>query len=406
MKYISLIILLAAIFTSSAIAQEKENKNYVENDLISLNGKDGITFQTQAGDFLFKPYVLIQTRAQFNYYDDEGLSLMEQDNILNSGFAIPYALVGFAGTAFNKITYNIALNTAASGAALLNQAWIDINLKESMRFRVGKFKTPYNQAYLVRLGQTLFPVPPMSMQTPVNIPFGLNSVNPRIATGFDLGVQMHGLIKNKWDYRVALFNGTGIGTNKATRTVSDDYGIPSLLYAARVAYMPYGPMPLHQGDPKDLHNHKMLFALSGSANIEANAESSNDYRTGIEFAYLKNKFYMSAEAYTMTMNYVERQKVAPLYSYWGSYAQAGYFVSKKLQPSVRLDFMDRNSTKEDGYLMTSSVGVNYFIIGNNLKIQAFYQHLSKIGHESEFEANDDDNGLAEHRAMVQLQFSF
>lgn len=60
MKYISLIILLAAIFTSSAIAQEKENKNYVENDLISLNGKDGITFQTQAGDFLFKPYVLIQ----------------------------------------------------------------------------------------------------------------------------------------------------------------------------------------------------------------------------------------------------------------------------------------------------------------------------------------------------------
>lgn len=285
MKYISLIILLAAIFTSSAIAQEKENKNYVENDLISLNGKDGITFQTQAGDFLFKPYVLIQTRAQFNYYDDEGLSLMEQDNILNSGFAIPYALVGFAGTAFNKITYNIALNTAASGAALLNQAWIDINLKESMRFRVGKFKTPYNQAYLVRLGQTLFPVPPMSMQTPVNIPFGLNSVNPRIATGFDLGVQMHGLIKNKWDYRVALFNGTGIGTNKATRTVSDDYGIPSLLYAARVAYMPYGPMPLHQGDPKDLHNHKMLFALSGSANIEANAESSNDYRTGIEFAY-------------------------------------------------------------------------------------------------------------------------
>ena len=331
---------------------------------------------------------------------------MEQDNILNSGFAIPYALVGFAGTAFNKITYNIALNTAASGAALLNQAWIDINLKESMRFRVGKFKTPYNQAYLVRLGQTLFPVPPMSMQTPVNIPFGLNSINPRIATGFDLGVQMHGLIKNKWDYRVALFNGTGIGTNKATRTVSDDYGIPSLLYAARVAYMPYGPMPLHQGDPKDLHNHKMLFALSGSANIEANAESSNDYRTGIEFAYLKNKFYMSAEAYTMTMNYVERQKVAPLYSYWGSYAQAGYFVSKKLQPSVRLDFMDRNSNKEDGYLMTSSVGVNYYIIGNNLKIQAFYQHLSKIGHESEFEANDDDNGLAEHRAMVQLQFSF
>ncbi|QZT35936.1 OprO/OprP family phosphate-selective porin [Halosquirtibacter xylanolyticus] len=405
MKYISLILAVMFILTANA-QNNKTNESYIENDLISLNGKDGISFKTGAGDFLFKPYVLIQTRAQFNYYDDEGLSLMDQDNVLNSGFAIPYALVGFAGTAFNKITYNIALNTAASGAALLNQAWIDINLKSSIRFRVGKFKTPYNQAYLVRLGQTLFPVPPMSMQTTVNMPFGLNSVNPKIATGFDIGVQMHGLVNNVWDYRIGVFNGTGIGTNQATKTLSDDYNIPSLLYAARLAYMPLGQMPLHQGSPTDLHNHKMLFALSGSANIEANAESSNDYRTGVEFAYLRNKLYFNAEAYTMTMNYVERQKTAPLYSYWGAYAQAGYFIGKKLQPTVRIDFMDRNSTKVNGTLMANSIGLNYFILNNNLKIQAFYRHLSKMGHDTEFEANDDDNGLSEHQAMVQLQFSF
>ncbi len=56
--------------------------------------------------------------------------------MLNSGFGIPYALVGFAGKAFNKISFNLALNSAGSGAAILNQAWFDINFKDELRFRI------------------------------------------------------------------------------------------------------------------------------------------------------------------------------------------------------------------------------------------------------------------------------
>jgi len=407
MKKLIYTIGLLVMGLSTLTAQKDTTLNkYIESELVPLAGKKGVSFSTSAGDFSFKPYVLVQTRGIMNYYDDEGLNLAEQDNILNSGFGIPYAMVGFAGRAFDKVTFNLAINAAASGGALLNQAWFDVNVKESLRFRVGKFKTPYNQAYLVRLGQTLFPTLPASLNTRVNLPMDINSVNPKMSTGFDIGMQVHGLINNKWGYQFGVFNGTGISVNKPTNTMSDDNGLPSLLYAARAAYMPHGEMPLHQGDPEDLNSKYMLLAASASYNVEANWESSNDLRVGLEYALLLNRFYFNLEGYLLDMDFTERQQVSPNYLFWGGYAQAGYFVTPKIQPALRFDIMDRNSTDKDGYLYAPAIGCNYYLIGHNLKLQAYYQHLMKAGHEDLFSENDDDNGMAEHQFCVQLQFAF
>lgn len=408
MQSIKKLLVITFIFSAINVFGQKDTltNKYIESELVSLAGKDGISWKSKGEEFLFKPYVLIQTRACINYYDDEGLNLAEQDNVLNSGFAIPYALVGFAGRAFNIITFNLAINSAATGASLLNQAWFDVNLKDELRFRVGKFKTPYNQAYLVRLGQTLFLAPPTSLTTRVNLDFDINSVNPTIATGFDIGIQMHGILNNKLEYRVGIFNGTGIGVNNATNTMSDDLGIPSLLYSARVAYMPQGQMPLHQGDPDDLNGNYFMIAPSISYNVEANYESSNDLRAGLEVSYMRNRLYVSGEAYLLNMDFVERQQIKSNYTYWGSYIQAGYFVTNKLQPALRFDIMDRNSSSEDGLLYMPAIGANYFVMGHNLKLQAMYQYLGKQGHANIFSENDDDNGMSEHKICVQLQFAF
>ncbi|WP_419034074.1 porin, partial [Dysgonomonas gadei] len=292
-------LLFAGLLLSvNLLAQESDNNDkYIESDVIPLAGKKGFSFESKAGDFVFKPFALVQASAKMNYYDDEQIGADDQDNVANSGFEIGNALIGFAGKAFGKVTFNLTLNAAQSGDALLQQAWADLNLKDELRFRVGKFKTPFNQAYLVTLGETLFPSLPVSLTAPVNIPYSINSVNPNFATGFDLGVQVHGLIKNKWEYRVGIFNGTGITVNSAKKTISDDLHIPSLLYSGRIAYMPKGVMPTHQGSPDDLNNNKFLVALSSSYNVEANWQASNDFRAGLEFSYLYNRWYISAEAY-------------------------------------------------------------------------------------------------------------
>ena len=83
------------------------------------------------------------------------------------------------------------------------------------------FKTPFAHAYLTTLGEN--PLPPVapSLTSPVILPYSLNAVTPNIGTGFDLGVEIHGLLADKFGYEVGLFNGTGVAVNVATKTVSE-----------------------------------------------------------------------------------------------------------------------------------------------------------------------------------------
>ena len=328
-----IILAMSAILPFTAMAQHEED---TENGVVSLAGREGFTIGTKKGDFVFKPYLMVQTAGNFNWYDDEGLDkAYNQDNIANSGFSIPYAVLGFTGKAFNKVTFNLSINAAASGGALLQQAWFDVKFNQKLQLRVGKFKTPFSHAYLTTLGETLLPQLPLSLTSSVIMPYSLNAVTPNIGTGFDLGIELHGLLDEKFGYEVGLFNGTGASVNTSTKTVSDDWHIPSLLYAGRLSYMPKGVMPSTQGNPNRLHEDKIMFAISGSLNVESENESTNDSRIGLEFAMLKNKLYLAAEAYWMNVGFTKRQKINEHYNYIGGYIQGGYFVAPREQAAMR-----------------------------------------------------------------------
>lgn len=405
-------ILIAGVCLLSALCLQAQeittiDDTWLENDVVSLAGKKGFTFSSRAGDFLFKPYALVQATARFNRYEDVGLDTPYADKIANSGFEIPNAIIGFTGKAYDMVTFNLSVNAARSGGALLQQAWFDVAVKESFRIRVGKFKTPYTHAYLTTLGETLFPVLPSSLTQGVVLPYALNAVNPSFATGFDLGVQLHGLVNGKWNYQVGIFNGTGIEVNTANKTMSDDHDwLPSLLYTGRLAYMPKGVMPTTQGNPDNLNDDKMMFAVSGSYNVEAQSESSNDLRAGIEFAWIKDRFYFAAEGYFMNMKFTKRQMISEAYNFWGAYAQMGYFITDKLQGALRYDLMDRNGTDMGGFLNMPAIGANYYFFGSNLKLQAMYQYMGRSGHETQYDRDDDGIGMPVHTATVMLQYTF
>lgn len=378
-----------------------------DNGVVSLAGSKGFVIQSKKGDFVFKPYMLVQTSGNFNWYDDEGLDkAYNQDNVENSGFAIPNAILGFTGKAFGKISFNLSLNAAKSGGNLLQQAWFDVAFKKALQLRVGKFKTPFSHAYLTTLGETLFPQLPTSLTTSTIMPYVLNAVTPSMSTGFDLGVELHGVVKDRFGYELGLFNGTGSGVNTASKTLSDDWHIPSLLYAGRLTYMPWGVMPSTQGNPNLLHERKMLIGLSGSMNVESESESTNDARMGLEFAMLYNRWYFAGEAYWMNVGFTKRQKISEHYNYLGGYVQAGYFVAPRVQLAARYDFMNRNSTSKDGFLNMPAVGVNYFFKGCNLKLQAMYQYIGRTNHDNQLDRDNDNLGLATHSATVQLQYCF
>ena len=401
MKKILTALCLSALMPLTALAQHEEE---TENGIVSLAGREGFTIASKKGDFVFKPYLLVQTSANFNWYDDEGLDkAYNQDNVANSGFAIPYAVLGFTGKAFGKVSFNLSLNAAATGAALLQQAWFDVELKKQFSIRVGKFKTPFSHAYLTTLGETLMPSLPLSLTAPVILPYSLNAVTPNIGTGFDLGVEVHGLLADKFGYEVGLFNGTGISVNTAGKTFSDDWHIPSLLYAGRFTYMPKGVMPSTQGNPNRLNEDKLMLGVSTSLNVESENESTNDYRAGLEFAMLKRKLYLGAEMYYMHVGFTKRQKG---YHYLGGYVQGGYFVTSRLQATARYDFFNRNGMDTNGFMNMPAVGVNYFFKGCNLKLQAMYQFVGRWGHDTQLDRDNDDLGIATHNATVMLQYTF
>lgn len=398
------VLCLAALMPLTALAQHEED---TENGIVSLAGREGFTIASKKGDFVFKPYLLVQTSANFNWYDDEGLDkAYNQDNVANSGFAIPYAVLGFTGKAFGKVSFNLSLNAAATGVALLQQAWFDVELKKQFSVRVGKFKTPFSHAYLTTLGETLMPSLPLSLTAPVILPYSLNAVTPNIGTGFDLGVEIHGLLADKFGYEVGLFNGTGISVNTAGKTFSDDWHIPSLLYAGRFTYMPKGVMPSTQGNPNRLNEDKLMLGVSTSLNVESENESTNDYRAGLEFAMLKNKLYLGGEVYYMHVGFTERQKIDQDYHFLGGYVQGGYFVAPRLQATARYDFFNRNGMDTNGFMNMPAVGVNYFFKGCNLKLQAMYQFVGRWGHDAQLDRDNDDLGIATHNATVMLQYTF
>lgn len=402
--FVHYIITALLLLPLGARAQYEEG---AENGVVSLAGKEGFSIATKKGDFVFKPYMLVQTSASVNYYDDEGLDpAYNQDNVHNSGFAVPYAILGFTGKAFDRLTFNLSINAAGSGAGILQQAWFDVKVREAFAIRVGKFKTPFSHAYLTTLGESLMPTLPVSLTSSVIMPYVLNAVTPNIGLGFDLGVEIHGLVKDRWGYEVGIFNGAGASTNSATKTFSDDWHIPSLLYAGRLTYMPRGVMPSNQGDPRRLHEDKMLFGLSGSLNVESENESTNDVRVGAEFAWLKNRLYVGAEIYYMNVGFTDRQKIDESYNYLGGYVQGGYFVTNKMQLTARYDFFNRNGMAKDGFLNMPAVGFNYFFTGVNLKLQAMYQFIGRTGHDTQLDRDNDDLGLAMHSGTVLLQYTF
>ncbi len=400
-------ILCFIIFVASCVSAFAQYDADTENGVISLADHRGFTFTTKKGDFLFKPYLLVQASGNYNYYDDAGLDpAYNQDNVANSGFAIPYAVLGFTGKAFNIVTFNLSINAAASGGAILQQAWADILPREEVGVRIGKFKTPFSHAYLTTLGETLFPVMPTSLTASVILPHSLNAVTPHIGTGFDLGVEVHGLIKGKFGYQAGIFNGTGPNVNLATKTISDDWHIPSLLYAARLTYQPFGVMPATQGDSRRLNTNKMLIGVSGSINVESENESTNDIRVGLEWAWIKNRWYFGAEAYYMHIGFTKRQKIDTSYNYFGAYAQAGFFVTSKLQAALRYDIFERNSTGKGGLLNMPAVGANYFFDKINLKLQAMYQYTGRTGHARQMDRDEDNLGLATSSVVIMAQYSF
>ena len=149
----------------------------------------------------------------------------------------------------------------------------------------------------------------------------------------------------------------------------------------------------------------MSIAVSASYNAECRILSASDTRVGLEFTWIKNRWYFAAEGYFMNMHFTKIMQ-KPDKNFWGAYAQAGYFITPKLQGALRYDVFDRNATDDGGLLNMPAVGMNYYFFNNNLKLQVMYQYMGRTGHATQGDRDEDGIGIARHSATAMLQFTF
>lgn len=108
----------------------------------------------------------------------------------------------------------------------------------------------------------------------------------------------------------------------------------------------------------------------------------------------------------MHVGFTKRQKIDKSYDYFGGYAQAGYFITPKLQAALRYDIFERNSTGKGGMLNMPAIGVNYFFDSINLKLQGMYQYTGRTGHARQMDRDEDNLGLATSTAVIMAQYTF
>ena len=123
MKRIILGLLCTSAITLSAQNNSEQGKPHedvrsidMENGVTGIADNRGFTLKSKDNKFVFKPYLFLQSQGKFQWYDSEGLDkAYNQDNVANSGFAMPYAILGFTGTTFGRVDYNLCINASASG---------------------------------------------------------------------------------------------------------------------------------------------------------------------------------------------------------------------------------------------------------------------------------------------------
>ncbi len=168
----------------------------------------------------------------------------------------------------------------------------------------------------------------------------------------DTGIQLRGLAGGQVAYNLGLFNGLGDLQNTTSQSKQK-------ALIGRVTFKPTSVKGLQLG---------ISAATSNAATLTSGTNRFNrDLYNGF-IAYKKNKVGVQAE-YLSGRTQV-RDMAGTLNNVRGYYGSLSYLFTPKLEGAFRYDYFDANRSLANSAVRDYTLGVNYYIKGNNAKIQA------------------------------------
>jgi hypothetical protein len=167
----------------------------------------------------------------------------------------------------------------------------------------------------------------------------------------DSGAELRGSF-NRFDYRLGVFN--GLGERQNDLATSDTKAL-----LARLVYKPQFAEGLHMGVSGGVGNTRNT---PGGATTRADRSLLNLFAV-----YHKNKLTWQNEYLTADSQVLTGGTAHDIRSY---YSSLGYQFTKRWEGVLRYDAFDFNRNGSNDVPKELTLGVNYYIKGNNAKIQA------------------------------------
>lgn len=289
------------------------------------------------------------------------------------GFDIRRARLDVKGNISPYWGYRVQFDLA--GTPKLIDAFAEFKLNDYINFTVGQAKIPFSM-------ENLLSSPQLALIDRSQVVEALTARGKDVngnQNGRDIGIQVGGtLLKLKdrpvIDYRLGLFNGSGINTMDNNEKKD---------YAARLILHPLTGLDISGA----YYDGSRLVPEVRTGNVVTTpATTVNRDRYGIDLSYDLKNFSLRGEYIHGTDDQVERE---------GYYVMAGYsFFEKKLQLVGKYDVYDADVAVTDNASEWIVIGANYSFNANT-KLQANYSI-------KEEEGTSIDNNYA----AVQLQIGF
>lgn len=406
-----------------------------------MAGYDG-GFFIRSSDDKFKLVINGLLQFRWQHYatraDNRWLNWRAQRND-RTGFDVQRLRLGIGGHAYDPaLTYFIELeaDSADGYSFVLGEGWVNYSFSEAFNVKAGLFKAASTRANLIGNGAMQFVDRPL-----FDAVYGL---------GFGIGVRLWGqLFDGSLDYYVDVLNSIASGEDFATgRTITNDPaeldGNPALVFRAvwhamgeAGDFADEADLRDNGGPALDIGFHYAFnedesdalttripfprpraFGGGGFGLTSTNGLQINQF--GFDAAFKCHGFSVTGE-YALRIVDPRRAYRTPFTPWWrltgddsttvqhGAYVQAGYFLpipglENQIEAVFRVGGISALAESREG-TWEYAAGVNYYIDGNNVKLQADMLKISEAPISNPYTgiANVNDDVLL---FRVQLQLAF
>ncbi|MFL6237262.1 MAG: porin [Thermoanaerobaculia bacterium] len=338
--------------------------------------KGGITVQATNGEASLTLGGLLQVQFEDGDRGDSRFPATGEDR-----FYLRRARLNATGTFAEDFDFRLEFDLAGTLAntsglrAQLTDGYVNWNHYAFANIRAGQFKTPFGFEQLYA--------------DPRLLTLERSLVNDRLTLSRQLGAQLGGdLLGKRLAYAVGVFNGNGVNNS------GNDNG--KFLWAGRLAAVPWkgsGSAGWSAGG-NAFQSEDNALSLP-DLGFDSNLFTGKRHGFGVDSQVEIGPFSLWAEYLRVRFEPANRRPAASFDSA-GWYVQGGwYVVPQKLQAVLKYETFDPSRQVSGGAVSTDTAGLNYYIKGNNLKLQLDYLRTDLGG-----------NSETQNKVLLRLQAQF